>query len=140
MASVTVIMYRPAVAYFTGWSGDVGRSITRLGTMVAARQRMLAPKRTGKLAASIRMGSKDHWARGIQTTIGAQGTGAGYAIYMERGTRPHVITPRNPNGYMVFYWARVGHVVHRKKVFHPGTRPYFWAERGLREAFLAWNH
>lgn len=43
---------------------------------------------------------------------------------LEYGSRPHVIEPKNPGGFLVFYWPVVGHIVRFKKVNHPGTRPY----------------
>lgn len=47
---------------------------------------------------------------------------APYAIYLERGTAPHIIVPRRPGGYLRF---TVGSkVIYTRLVHHPGTRPY----------------
>lgn len=40
---------------------------------------------------------------------------------IHEGAAAHIIRPRNPNGYLRFYWARAGQVVHFKSVRHPGV-------------------
>ena len=44
--------------------------------------------------------------------------------FMEEGTAPHVITPKSPDGFLVFYWDVLEKVVFAKEVHHPGTIPY----------------
>jgi len=130
MATVTVIMYPGAVEFMKSWEGEIGRHISRLCDQVKDDQKVLAPKKTGRLAASISV-DKGRGVSGIQATIGAHGKGLGYAMYMEEGTRPHSIRPRNPAGFMKFYWPKVGHVVWFKHVSHPGNHAYHWAYYGL---------
>ena len=45
-----------------------------------------------------------------------------YATFYNDGTRPHQIRAKNAP-MLVFYWAKVGHVVAFPKVNHPGTKP-----------------
>jgi HK97 gp10 family phage protein len=44
-----------------------------------------------------------------------------YWKYVEYGTAPHVITPKNPDG--VLHWKKGGEDFFAKWVNHPGTRP-----------------
>lgn len=150
--SVRVRMYRPAVDQFRGWTGPIGRSIMRLARMTRGAQMALVGTKTGKLRSSITVGTRGHWARGIQTTIGAgagqggpaaRGRGGrftqGYSVYNDQGTLPHTIRPHKPGGMLVFFWPKVGRVVHLRSVSHPGNRGYHWAERGLRIAMAIWS-
>lgn len=143
MATVVVIMNPVAMRQFTGWTGEIGRSFYVIAQQVKTVQIAAAPKKTGKLAASITVGAKNRWAGGIMVNVGAgvgsiggAGTGgkisgSGYAIYQELGTRPHSIRPRNPAGWMTFYWPKVGHVVHFKHVNHPGNHGMHYANLGM---------
>ena len=96
---------------------------TDLGPRIAFDARRFAPKRTGRLAASI----EDHMSGGV-LIIAAH---TPYAYFVETGTRAHIIRPRiaqalrwyGPNGEPVF-----ASIVH-----HPGTRP----EPYLRPALVA---
>ncbi len=142
--TVNVRMYKPVVDHFRGWNGPLGHSISRLARETAFRQRAMVGKKSGLLAASIRVGDKGRWPGGIQTTVGAgagqrQSGHKGYAMANDQGARPHFIRPRRPGGMLVFYWAKVGRVVRLPSVFHPGNRPYHWAERGLRAAMAQWE-
>lgn len=141
--SVTVRMDKAAVDHFRGWAGPIGLSISRLAKEVQFRQKALAGKKSGLMAASIDVGNKGHWARGIQVEIGTNAGMPhgikGYSVPNDQGALPHRITPRSPTGMLVFYWAKVGQVVHLGGVIHPGNRPYLWAERGLRSAMAMWS-
>lgn len=145
MATVEVILYHPVIEHMRGWEGDIGRSVFQLTAEMALAQHILAPKKTGRLAESIGVGHYGHWARGIETTVGAnpdQPGVRGYALFTDQGTRPHRIVPKasNKRGELVFFWARVGHVVHLRSVNHPGIRmPGHWAERGAGAAMRAWH-
>lgn len=141
MASVVVIMDRPAVDVFRGWEGPVGRAVSKLVEGAALAQKFLAPKKTGKLFQAIKVGQKGHWARGIEVGVGANPDGVerGYALYTDQGTIPHVIRPHNPRGFLVFFWPKVGHVVHLRSVSHPGNRAWHWAEGGMDAAMSSWS-
>ena len=54
------------------------------------------------------------------------GSSVSWAIYSERGTKPHKIYPRTAGGRLVFYWAKVGRVVRLRSVNHPGQRAQLW--------------
>lgn len=142
--TVNVRMYKPVVDQFRGWNGPLGRSIMRLARETRFRQRAMVGKRSGLLAQSITIGDRGHWVGGIQTTVGAgagqrQSGHKGYAMANDQGARPHFIRPKRAGGVLVFYWAKVGRVVRLPSVFHPGNRPYHWAERGLRAAMAQWE-
>jgi hypothetical protein len=144
ITGVTVIMYKPVVDQFRGWNGPIGRSTLRLVKMARTEQIALVGKFTGHLAASITVGPRTRWARGIQTTVGAsagqrQSGLRGYAMANDQGARPHIIRPRKPGGMLFFYWAKVGHTVSLRSVRHPGNRAYHWAERGMAAAMAIWQ-
>lgn len=144
MASVTVILYHPVIEHMRGWQGDVGRSISRLADGMALGQILVAPKKTGQLAAQIHVGAKEHWARGIAVSVGANPgmRKYGYAWWTSQGAAPHRITarPSNPTGLMTFFWARVGRVVQFRAVNHPGVRnPTHWVEGGAQIGMRAWK-
>ena len=145
MATYRVIIYRPVVNQFRGWTGPVGQSTLRLARMARNRQVGLVGKKSGRLANSISVGARTYWARGIQTTVGAnagqrtRGGYGGYAVMQEEGTLPHLIYPKKPGGQLIFYWAKVGQVVHLNGVSHPGNKAYHWAMRGMAAAMATWK-
>lgn len=144
MASVTVILYEPVIQYMRGWSGDIGRAVHRLAEDMAVAQRVMAPRKTGHLWGSISVGDRGHGPRGITIDVGANPgmRRYGYAYWTDQGARPHRIVPRagNKRGLLIFYWARVGHVVRFRSVNHPGIRnPSHWAERGAEVAVRSWS-
>lgn len=142
MARTTVIIFKPAVDEFRGWNGPVGRSVLRLAKEMRTQQIVLVGKQSGRLAKSITVGPRGRWARGIQVDVGANaGVGrgrTGYAVWNDQGTLPHSIYPRRAP-QLVFYWAKVGRVVHLNSVRHPGNKAYHWAERGARIAMRVWS-
>lgn len=142
----TLILYRPVISYMRSWEGDIGRAVSRLASEMAAAQRALAPVRTGALKASIRVGTKGRWARGISVNVGANpgrgGGRTGWAYWTDQGTRPHRIVPKpsNRHGYLIFFWVKAGRRVRFRSVNHPGIRtPIHWAERGAGAAIRAWH-
>lgn len=54
------------------------------------------------------------------------------ALYVTRGTRPHIIRPRRPGGVLRF--TVNGQVVYARYVNHPGTRPNDFLKDALRAA------
>lgn len=137
MASVqiVVVMDRHAVEELRGWNGPIGHRLELCAKEIVWRAKLIAPKRTGAMAAGI------HWTpgrnrMGLTATIG---TPARYAAIMELGSRPHEILPKRTGGLLVFFWPKVGHVVHLPRVWHPGTRAYLFLtkalERGVRSMF-----
>jgi hypothetical protein len=70
-----------------------------------------APVDTGNLKNSIR-----HRINSDDITI----TMAEHALYVELGTPPHIIRPKNAKA---LHWKSAGKDVFAKRVNHPGTRP-----------------
>jgi hypothetical protein len=132
---LTVEIDKVLVDRFTSWQGPVGRSVSRLASRTVKEQKALAPKRSGKLAASIRF-TRGISSKGITFTSGST---LKYAGWMEHGTRPHVIRPKRPGGLLVFFWPKAGRTVFLRSVNHPGTRPYHYLSRGYTRALTIWQ-
>jgi hypothetical protein len=54
-----------------------------------------------------------------------------YAHIVKGGQRPHVITPRNPGGVLVF--RQGGQLRFARSVNHPGAQPRTWWDDALRD-------
>lgn len=122
MAVELVRFVRHPIAFnraFRSWSGPVGVHLRDATELVAVAARATAPRGTGELAA------------GHETDYGHAGTNHDlesrvvavpeHAIFVIKGTDPHVITAKN-KPRLVFFWAKVGRVVSFKSVNHPGTQ------------------
>lgn len=57
---------------------------------------------------------------------------APYGLFMEVGTRPHIIRPKRPDGWLR-WWDGAGRVHFARVVHHPGTRPYAYLRRALAQ-------
>lgn len=134
-AKIDVYIDKILVNHFKSWQGPIGRSVSRLATQTKVLAAVEAPKRTGRLAASIKI-KKMSGPRGISFQVYST---VPYADFMERGTLPHVIYPKQPGGRLVFFWPKVGHTVFLKSVKHPGTKAYHYLEKGLSKALSVWN-
>ena len=55
------------------------------------------------------------------------------ARFMEEGTRPHVIRAKNARALR--FIGRDGNWVFRRRVFHPGTKPYWFIKRAIARSF-----
>ena len=86
---------------------------------VSRTAKELAPADTGALRDSIHVTGSD-WTFHVQP-----GTPM-YDLYMEEGTRPHII-----EGNPWLYWEELAHPVH--SVNHPGTQPYKYMEEALND-------
>lgn len=102
------------------WEAEVQAAVqaffqNRLGPDIAGDARRYCPERTGALQASI-----EHHLEDGDLIVSATGgdDGRTYAAYVELGTRPHVILPRDRKA---LFWDGAAHPV--GKVDHPGTRP-----------------
>lgn len=122
------------IAAFTGWGGPVGRSTTRLAKETVFRQKALANKRSGAMAAGMHY-KTGKWSRGIEFLAGSP---VPYTLFVDQGTKPHVIKAKNAP-YLVFFWPKVGRVVHFKSVNHPGNRAYKFLMNGLERAMRMWE-
>ncbi len=83
----------------------------------------LAPERTGRLRASIRIDRRPLMAIIGPTTY--------YAKYVELGTRPHIIRPRRAR--FLHFWIGEREIF-AKVVHHPGTRPQLFVKRAADAA------
>lgn len=82
-----------------------------IGPAILADARNLGPKRTGRLAESLR-------AEVQGKTLRVGSLDCNYATDVEMGTAAHVILPRNKKA---LHWPGADHPVAR--VNHPGTKP-----------------
>lgn len=135
MAETTVVLHMDEINLMKSWEGQIGRSITRLANETVFRQRNFANVRTGLMVGRMHY-EKKTYARGIGFLAGSN---APYTLYVDQGTMPHKITPRKPGGRLVFFWPKVGMVVHLKSVMHPGTKKYDFLTKGLRRALGVWG-
>jgi len=88
------------------------RLIARLADFTYEEMRRRAPVRTGKLRRSI-----EKRVAGLKAEIGPT---VPYAIFVERGTRPHIITPVRAHALR---FEVGGEVIFARLVRHPGTKP-----------------
>lgn len=132
---VTVDMNAAEMKAFTSWQGPLGRSLARLASMTVRFAKLDAPKKTGHLMGSIKY-KKLSGPGGITFEAGSN---ARHALWMEKGTRPHLITPKKPGGMLVFFWPKMGKTVHLKSVNHPGTKAYRFMEKGFDKAWAIWK-
>lgn len=92
---------------------------------IAAKMAQEAPVRTGKLRDSIRVKNL-----GDSIEIGPEG--ADYGVYVQYGTPPHDIRPKNAKALR---FEINGKTVFATVVHHPGTKPNPFATRAA-QAFL----
>lgn len=64
---------------------------------------------------------------------GAVGTWVHYAEWLEDGTRPHIISPRN--GKRLVFAGKDGKIVSVPYVYHPGTKAYKVFTESIGESF-----
>lgn len=134
-ADVEVVIDEAALKAFQGWEGPVGRSIERLAKETVFRQKGLQNQKSGAMTAGTKYVKKT-WSKNIGFDAGSD---VNYAAANDQGAKPHVIKPKVPGGTLVFFWAKVGRVVHFKSVNHPGNKPYNWAMEGLERAMRMWE-
>ena len=112
------------------------RGASRSELETAARQvmnraKVLAPVRTGRLRASIRIEARRTATLRSKFTIGSD---VEYAAFVNDGTRPHIIRPRTRQALK---FRIGGRVVFAKVVHHPGTRPRPFLDKALQEVAAA---
>ncbi|WP_188188050.1 hypothetical protein [Nonomuraea sp. SYSU D8015] len=120
---------------FKSPQGPVGRQMARYGEIVtqgAKRRCPVSPRGSGGRPSGYTR-SKIGWelhrdAIGLYTDIASPAKtpqGEPLGLFLEVGTRPHVIRPKNPRGWLRWVGAD-GRVHFAKKVNHPGTsaQPY----------------
>lgn len=91
----------------------------------------LLKSHTNKLAGSVRaiptIAGNDQITGGVQ----AGGGPAYYAKSLEDGSKPHVIEAKNALALRFFI---DGKAILRRRVFHPGTKPYLFMKGTLEES------
>lgn len=97
------------------WSGDA-----------ASEMRNAAPRRTGRLARSIRPGEA--------SSSGATVLGIWYARIVSAGARKHTITPKRAPSLV--FDGKGGNTIFAKRVRHPGMRGTRFISRAARQAFV----
>jgi hypothetical protein len=122
----------------------LGPKVLRTLALSTVREaKILVPRRTGNLGRSIHVAS-------VTATNAIVEAGAGYAGFVEFGTRPHEITPR---ARKALRWAAtgagarftgsprkaalrgaLGGVRFATRVHHPGTRPHPFLLAGAKRA------
>ena len=117
---MSVFLFGPALErLLKGPDGPVARELGQRAVRIESSAKLIAtgnPKvQTGRYRSSItwRIGAD---ARGLFAQIGSN---VKYAVYLEEGTRPHIIRPRIKQA---LNWPTARHPV--KFVRHPGTRAY----------------
>jgi hypothetical protein len=111
--------------------------LRKVALLAVREQKLLAPRKTGNLARTIHLGA-------VTPTRAETIASADYAAYVERGTRPHEIRPRNRKALR---WAADGasarlsgtprsggRVRFAKRVQHPGTRAQPFMIPGAQKA------
>lgn len=94
-------------------------------------QGQLLKSHTNKLAGSVRTIPTTNDGEKISGGVQAGGGPAYYAKFLEDGTQPHVILPKDAKGVLAFM---VGDkMVFARKVNHPGNKPYLFMKGTLRE-------
>ena len=92
------------------------RAVNEVARDIEREAKRRVPVRTGHTRSTIRA----HEARvSGPFRIGTEVTAGGAAVYLERGTRPHIIRARRAHA-LHFNWH--GREVFFKSVHHPGTR------------------
>jgi len=86
------------------------RDVTEYAYLLARFEE--APERTGRLKRSIK--------RKVRGTKGEVRAEAPYAVFVEKGTRPHIIRPVRARALR---FQVGGEIVFAKLVHHPGTKP-----------------
>lgn len=124
-----------------------------LAVQVTAEAKRLVPRRTGNLGRSIVVGNVGRDRAEVKAT-------AGYAAFVELGTRAHEIKPRSakalrfaPGGQARLTGTpRRGaqNIIFAKRVRHPGTKPHPFMAPAIRAVAKgvglaakivdAWNH
>jgi len=106
-------------------SGPVKQKLVeRLVDVAWAQAFWNAPRRTGKLASTIVKQVRDGEAA-IEVL-------APYAMYVVKGTRPHIIRPVNAS--VLAFQSAGGKMVFTRLVHHPGTKPNPWMQKAAEYA------
>ena len=107
--------------------GESRKALRKRAPQVLNRAKILAPVDTGRLRASGKIQYSGLFTFRPKATVFFD---VDYARYVNDGTRPHIIRPKNAKALRF----RVGgQIVYAKVVHHPGTRANPFLDRALRE-------
>ncbi len=112
---VKIVILRKATERF------VPEALPEIAEYIAARIRIIIPVKTGRLRASVTV--IVHAMEAIIMTT------AGYGLYVDLPTRPHIIQARTRK-YLRWFGAD-GRPRFAKQVRHPGTRGAYFRRRAL---------
>jgi hypothetical protein len=98
--------------------------IERLADVAWAHAFWNAPRRTGKLASTI--------VKEVSNEQASIEVLAPYAMYVVKGTRPHIIRPVNAS--VLAFQGASGKMVFTRLVHHPGTKPNPWMQKAAEYA------
>jgi hypothetical protein len=112
--------------YLNNPNGEVGRYLSKKGSLIKAAAKRQVGVQTGALRSSIHM---RHFRdpRGQYIKVGSP---LPYARAHHEGTRPHLIRPNRVGGVLRFETR--GQIVFAHLVRHPGTRPNRYLTDNLR--------
>jgi hypothetical protein len=143
VADVTLVWNEPEVfRVLKSETGPVGLHMAKLGrraTRTAKRYANVSPD--GDIEAGRPPGymrSKIRWDMGrdavglyvdISSPARTARDNAPYGLFLEVGTRAHIIRPKRQGGWLRF--VSNGQVRFARVVHHPGTRPYAYLRRAL---------
>ena len=118
-----------------GWNGVVGTWLDRKLHELEVGAKASVGVETGELQQKIEVKKHPKIRENLSGSVGANPDEdlEGYAAMHHNGTKPHIITPKNPNGLLKF--RSKGKLVYAKKVHHPGTKPNNYLTRWLRILF-----
>jgi len=108
-------------------TGMVTHHLKKLGEQVAGEARTRSPVKTGKLKSSISVGERSAGRNGTAIEVSANTL---YALYVNQGTKPHVIMPKKAR--MLRFPTKAGDIVFANKVNHPGTKAHPFMLDALR--------
>ena len=97
--------------------GELGRKLSNLGDRIVFSAKNQVGNRTGRLQRSIHKRHLGNFT-GQYLWIGSK---VPYALAHHEGTRPHLITPTESDGKLVFF--KGGRMIVTRRVMHPGTKP-----------------
>lgn len=107
--------------------GMVGRHLQRRADAFIFAARAQVGKKTGRLAASIKV--QEHKAEPYGQLMRV-GSTVRHAFLHHQGTRPHIIRPHDRGGVLVFRSG--GRTVVTREVRHPGTKPNHYLTDNLK--------
>jgi hypothetical protein len=87
-----------------------------------------------------RLGVRREFRRGSVAMVSEVYTNDPIAPFVENDTRPHVIRPKNPNGFLRFRVWPTGELVFARMVRHPGTTGQHMMLAATNAASIEFHH